>query len=279
MKILNYLGRGILHERQGLPCQDAIGYAAHENGNVVLALADGAGGSKYAQEAAQANVDALIGYFREHPAAAFRTLEPREGARAVISACLDQLRLLARELEGCQSADLCATLLFALWDGEVLTLGHLGDGMILVLDTNGRRSLLSPPERRGEDPMGTWFTVSPGADAHLRLYHCSAEQSGGFLMTSDGACGMLQSKGRGLAEDAAAVLLELVRTEELNTSAELARFLYLIAQQPGERLDDWSFLIGCPGMSSRGEELQPMISMLGEEYERMKQDSGSEESC
>lgn len=269
MKLLSYLGWGIIHERQGVPCQDVIGYAAHENGNVVAVLADGAGGAAYAREAAQANVDGVLDYFRDHPAAQFRELEPETAAQAVLGACLDQLMQLAWELGGCRRGDLSATVLFALWDGSVLTLGHLGDGMLMVVDHTGGQSLFSPPEHLPENRRGTWFTVSADAAEHLRLYHLEGNRVGGFLMTSDGAYGMLRDRGG--AARAAGVLVELVRTDKLNTCAELAELLYRMEPQSDERLDDWSFWIGCPGRETPTVEQHPLVSMLREERERMKE--------
>lgn len=269
MKLLSYLGWGMIHERQEIPCQDVLGYAAHENGNVVAVLADGASGAKYGKEAAQANVDGILDYFRDHSADRFRELEPETAAGAIVEACLERLRQQVRELEGCRRGDLSATVMFALWDGHVLTLGHLGDGMILVLDRSGGQSLFSRPEHLPENRRGTWFTVSPGAAQHLRLYHLEEGQADGFLMTSDGAYGMLRSRGN--AARAAGVLVELVRECRLNTCAELAALLYRLEPQSGERLDDWSFWIGFPGEKSLPVELCPPISMLREERERMSQ--------
>ena len=269
MKLLSYLGWGIIHERQGIPCQDVIGYEACENGNMIAVLADGASGAMYAREAAQANVDGVLDYFREQSAARFRELEPEKAVGAVVDACLMRLRQTARDLGGCRRADLCATVMFALWDGVVLSLGHLGDGMILVLDHHGNESLFSPPELLTENSRGTWFTISPGAALHLRLYHLDAERSGGFLMTSDGAYMMLRDRGG--ADRAAGVLVELVRQNRLNTCAELAELFYQMEPKSEERLDDWSFWIGCPGEKAFSMERCPLISMLREECERLSQ--------
>jgi hypothetical protein len=269
MKLLNYLGWGIAHERQGIPCQDVIGYATHENGNVVAVLSDGAGGAAWAREAAQANVDGVLEYFRDTSAARFREMEQAAAARELLEACVTRLRQLALDLGGCRSSDLSATLLFALWDGCVLTLGHLGDGMLLALDTSGNRSLFSPPEHPAGDNRGSWFTVSPMAEAHLRLYHLDADRAGAFLMTSDGAYGMLRDRGG--AAEAAGVLAELARSGEIHTSQHLAELMYQIAPRPEERLDDWSFFIGCPGVEIRSDALQPPVSMLREERKRIRE--------
>lgn len=269
MKLLSYLGWGMIHERQEISCQDVIGYASHENGNAVAVLADGASGARYAREAAQANVDGILDYFRNHSASEFRALEPEAAAGAIVEACLERLWQQNRELGGCRRGDLSATVMFALWDGLVLTLGHLGDGMILVQDHAGGQSLFSPPEYRTENRQETWFTVSPGAASHLRLYHLDGDRAGGFLMTSDGAYGMLRDRGG--ADRAAGVLVELVRKGELNNCAELAELLYRLEPQSEERLDDWSFWIGCPQEKALFVEQCPMISMLREERERVSQ--------
>lgn len=268
MKLLSYLGWGILHERQGIPCQDVIGYAAYENGNVVAVLSDGASGARFARDAAQANVDGVLNFFRKHTAAQFREMEQKAAAGAIVEACREQLGHRARELGSGRWGDLSATVMFALWDGAVLTLGHLGDGMILVQDRSGGERLFSPPEQLPNHRWGTWFTLSPGAESHLRLYHLEGEQVGGFLMTSDGAYGMLQDRGG--AERSAGALVELVRKNELNTCAELAELMYRLEPQSEERLDDWSFWIGCPSEKKLPVERCPVISMLREERERIR---------
>lgn len=264
MKILSYLGWGIAHERQGVPCQDAVGYAFHDNGNVIAVLSDGASGSRFAREAAQANVDAVIDYFREHTARWFRGLTPREGARSITMYCLQRLRQQAVVLGGCAGGDLCATLQFALWDGEILTLGHLGDGFAMAVDAKGQTDRLCMPERRAGQRM--WFTVQQDAPDHLQLHHCEADS---FLLTSDGACGMLLGWSEGREEHAAGILIDLVRRGEIETAEDLASFLNAMAAQPGDRLDDWSFLIGCPGMNTPCVEY-PVVSMFHEEREKIK---------
>ena len=44
MNIIRYLGRGVYHEDNGIPCQDRAKYRYAANGNVILAISDGCSG-------------------------------------------------------------------------------------------------------------------------------------------------------------------------------------------------------------------------------------------
>ena len=113
MRILDYLGWGILHERMQIPCQDAAGYGSCANGNTIMVLADGAGSSKYAREAAQANVDAIMDYFRRTPVAEFARMSPEARVDAIIDRCQEQIARTCGKGAPVHGSDVCATVLFA----------------------------------------------------------------------------------------------------------------------------------------------------------------------
>lgn len=268
MRILNYLGRGILHERMKLPCQDVTGCAVHENGNTVMVLSDGAGASRYALEAAQANVDAVLAYFRTITASKFAELSPEEGSRAVISAC--QLMITKRfdDLEHTRRSDVCATLLFIVHDGERMVAGHLGDGLIHIRDHTGCPILHSLPQNLGDDSNQTMFTIQSDAWLHLRLYTFEAARAHSMLLTSDGTWTMFQNRSGGRPEITAGELLDYICREQIITREDLAAVLFRMCRTPRERLDDWSFLIACTGLEGSLPSVPPTISMQTEELEK-----------
>lgn len=267
MRILHYLGRGIAHERRKLPCQDVIGYECFENGHRVMALSDGAGSSRYALEAAQANVAAVLEFFRMTDPAAFAAMPPAERARAIIAACLARLMTLREGRGELYARDICATLLFAVYDGAVMTIGHLGDGMILVQDAAGETLCCSAPEIHPSDQRSTYFTISPEAAAHLRIRSFTAGQAATVLLTSDGACGMFENRGGGRAQATAEELLGYVRGGMICDNGDLADVLGQMAEIPSERLDDWSVLIGSAAIHGENPGVSEPVSMLSEVYQ------------
>src|SRR5512138_193142 len=52
--------QGLSHQRQGLPCQDALKYHCLPGGILLAALADGAGSAVHAELGAQAAVEAAV---------------------------------------------------------------------------------------------------------------------------------------------------------------------------------------------------------------------------
>lgn len=269
MRILNYLGRGILHERMQMPCQDVIDFAVHENGNTVLVLSDGAGGSRYALEAAQANVEAVLSYFRTVTAARFAELPPDEGGRAVIDACQDRIAGRFGGMEHIRRSDVCATLLFLVRDRERMVVGHLGDGLIHILDGAGQTILHSAPENPGGSKE-TLFTIQSDACEHLRLYTLEVAAAQSMLLTSDGSWDMFRNRGGGRPEITAGELLGYVRREQIVNQEDLSAVLSRMCRTPSERLDDWSFLIACDAMEGSLPCISHPISMQEEEYKKLE---------
>jgi hypothetical protein len=52
--------QGLSHQKQGLPCQDALEYGCLPGGLLLVALADGAGSALHAELGAQAAVQASV---------------------------------------------------------------------------------------------------------------------------------------------------------------------------------------------------------------------------
>jgi len=59
--------QGSMHERLELPCQDAFADATTPSGALIVAVADGAGSARYAQQGAQCAVQAMVEFLRNLP--------------------------------------------------------------------------------------------------------------------------------------------------------------------------------------------------------------------
>lgn len=241
MEMIGFLGRGIAHERDGRPCQDAVGTRVCANGSQVYALADGAGSAEFAAEAAAANVAAVLDYFEETNLALFLQMDQEQRREEILDKCRRRLEGIQAE-KTAQWYDLAATLLFFVTNGTVWAAGHLGDGIILAQDAEGRTRLYSEPDNAGRS-NATYFTVSPDAAEHLRI--CGGgpqEHPARVLLMSDGPCDMFRTRN-GAVRTTTEELLDYVRTGDLRTAEELAEALDQMTVYAIDRMDDWSVLI------------------------------------
>lgn len=276
MEMIGFLGRGIDHERRGGPCQDRIGSRSCGNGCRVYAISDGAGSAKYAAEAAQANINAVLDYFERYDLKTFIGLDPMRRRTEILEACRAALGRIG-EFQPAEWVHLAATLLFFVWDGERWAAGHLGDGFFLVQDEAGGELLYSAPENAGKSNR-TYFTVSPDAEDHLRICMGESEQiPGRLLMASDGPCGMFRTRG-GSIRATALELLEYVREGAIRTAEVLADVLDQMTVYPLDRMDDWSVLIWSRSAAFSGESVLTEQSMLAREEKKYRdEEAGAEQ--
>lgn len=267
MDTLGYLGTGICHEKEGIPCQDALGSRNMENGNRVWALSDGAGSAAFAAQASWGNVKAVMDFFEGHPLASFLLLPEQEQKEALLGACREALEKSSEEFAE-RPWDFSATLLFFVWDGTHWLAGHLGDGFLTVIDREGTAIITSEPDNWG-NRSGTWFTVSLDAGEHLRLYTDPARLPGQLLMVSDGPCAMFRTRSCSHFETAAE-LLGYVRQGDITSAQTLAEVLDQMTYYAYDRRDDWSVLIWSAEADFESQDGITARSMLAQEMEKMK---------
>ena len=271
MNVLSYLGRGIAHERAGIPCQDALSHRICENGNWVMALADGAGSARWAAEAAQSNVHAIMEYFDTFSLVEFADMEPQLRSQTLAEVCMACLKDLQQKLEEPDLRHLSATLVFAVVSQAYILLGHLGDGMAVALDAQGNTVLYSGPEQVDGNERATYFTSSAGAAGHLRLHLLERSKNNvdHIVLTSDGAYDMFRNRGSG---DPLATVRELqhyVNQQGMAKNHELADVLNQMAEIAVERMDDWSVVVWSEA-AEHTCQLPPALphSMLEDEQEK-----------
>ena len=268
MNIMRYLGRGIHHEQEDLPCQDVILDRRAENGNQILVLSDGASSAAYAQQAAVENCRGLCACFEQYSLEDFLALEESVQKQTIVDACACALLEFLAGLdppEQVSRAELAATLLFVVMDERHILTGHLGDGGIFCVD-NGAVAYASAPDNRSGVSNRTYFTVSPDAVRHLRLHTLDRTQTPvrNILLTSDGAYHALEDY-YGDAEQTVLEMIELVKNGEVADAAGLRSVLSEIALAPIQRMDDWSMLLVDMQQPVPPQEPVEPVSMLREE--------------
>jgi hypothetical protein len=150
---------GTVHERLGLPCQDACVFRLVDSETLILAVADGAGSASQAEEgaalAAQVAAETLAGC--PLPPMADETRWRSLLGRAVMEAryALDRR---AQET-GIAVREFAATLILAAARREGVAAAQTGDGALIVRDAQGDLHTLIAPQM-GEYYNETRFLTS-----------------------------------------------------------------------------------------------------------------------
>jgi len=167
--------QGVAHRRAGLPCQDAQAWRVLGSGEVIIAVADGAGTAPCAAEGARLAaihaVDSLAGALRA--ATLPRAGKPEGPARATADAgpVLVAMRAAFGETRAalCQQAaaaarplaDFATTLSCAVATPDYLVTGQLGDGLVVAQGKVGL--FLAGRPQRGEYANEAYFLSMEGA--------------------------------------------------------------------------------------------------------------------
>lgn len=242
--VLKFLAQGYDHSLHGKDCQDYAEYFFAENGNVILALSDGCSSSLYAKEAAKANVDAIIDLFANNTLESLVSSKQESNlSQTIIGACRDKISEISGALKSDNKSDFCATLIFAVSDGNQVLFGHLGDGLLCAVDDDGLFTYLSDPEN-GESTSHTVFTVSPNAFTGLRLRVINANKINQLFLCSDGPYAMLKEANPAEPTIIAKSILSSVNEGAYNSNDDFCRNIIQLPISTRSKMDDWSILIG-----------------------------------
>lgn len=223
--------QGLSHEREGVPCQDAV-HHVQRDGVTVVALADGAGSARYAEPGAENVVRGtcdLLGRSFDKLSA----MESPAAAAVIVRYLLRRLRPIARKLST-NIRELASTLSFvAVKQGRYLA-GNLGDG-VLGCEVNGQLEVLCHPQR-GEFINQTYFVTGEYAAEQLEIKKGGSEDISAFFLMSDGTAEVFYHRrsgvlGRGLGQVSSWI--------ESYPAKQLARQLQVnLREQLRERTDD-----------------------------------------
>ena len=259
MNIMQYLGRGVYHEDNGVPCQDRAHYRYADNGNLILAISDGCSSAKYAEKAAETNIETVIKLFSGMTLREF--LDRNKNAADIIDPLLAALKKKEPRRFDKDPTEFSATLLFVVTDGKEILTGHIGDGNILCAKGDGTAAYYSEEENAGSADR-TFFTVSPDAKAHLRLTLLPADDVTNVMLYSDGPQKMLWYRGDRDIQKAALELAGRVHAGEIANCAQLADALAdMTADAMYQLMDDWSMLVLDKEQKQCGDMLFDAVSM------------------
>lgn len=175
--------RGTSHERREQPCQDAHRTLVTNNGEILVAVADGTGSARYSEEGATTAVDAAIDFLKERISGFYKEGEVWQTLlRGAAAHALQALKELAGEMNE-PVRELSCTLLLAVATRERFFALQIGDGAIVRETPNGPEALFKPTS--GEYINESVFLVTKGAIEQAKL----AERAGPntpFAVFSDG---------------------------------------------------------------------------------------------
>jgi hypothetical protein len=168
--ILGVSVQGTSHLDKNTPCQDTHAYRLTANGNILLAIADGAGSAERSQEGAQAAVEKAILSLET----AFQNELPGDetGWQTLMAQVFADARQAVVQIADGDNAPLnsfATTLACAAVSGEWLTVGQIGDGAVVAEDEGGALFLTARPQR-GEYANEAYFLTMPDGINSLVVY-------------------------------------------------------------------------------------------------------------
>ena len=208
-------GRG--HLSKNIPCQDRTFEMVDKHSTGVfygLSLADGAGSYKFSDVGAELVTKEILLYLKSN----FSTLLRLKITSSKIVKYIEEKLAIEAKRREVNIKDLSSTLLFVAIKNDKFIAGHIGDGVIGVLDKDNKVSVLSHPNN-GEYSNSTFFTTTNTYSDRLKIIIGSIVDSTGFILMSDGTGESLyDSKTKELASVNAEIInwLKLGDSEEVN---------------------------------------------------------------
>lgn len=175
-------GRG--HLTKNIPCQDRTFELISKHSTGVfygLSLADGAGSYKFSDIGAEIVTKEILTYLKSNFS---NLLQVKNTSKKIIKNIEERLAVESKN-RGINIKELSSTLLFVVIKNDKFIVGHIGDGVIGVLDKDNKISVLSHPDN-GEYSNSTFFTTTDSYPDRLRVIKGSIVDSTGFILMSDG---------------------------------------------------------------------------------------------
>ena len=138
--------RGLSHEKEGTPCQDAFAIVPCGDDMVIAAVADGLGSCAYSDLGSQKAVDVAARYCKQN---LVRSGSTEDILQVIRLAFLEAQSETEKDVES-RNHDLVqyhTTLSLAVLIGDTLYYGHSGDSGIIALTTEGRFEKVTKQQR------------------------------------------------------------------------------------------------------------------------------------
>ena len=213
------IGQG--HILKNTPCQDRTFklIKKHKSGVFYgLALADGAGSCIHSDIGAEVIIEKILYLIKSKFSYIFKKNNPSE---YMIKYIEKELYALANQ-KNINFKDLSSTLLFITIKNNKFLIGHIGDGVIGMLDKNNNLKTISKPEN-GEFSNSTFFTTSITYKDRLRVLKGTLKNAQGFILMSDGAEESLFDKKKKLLSDTNKIIINWLKN---NNEKEVEEALY-----------------------------------------------------
>lgn len=168
-RILAASVQGTSHLRTATPCQDAYAFTEMPTGEVVVAVADGAGSATFGEEGAQLAVTTAV----QSIGAALANYRPtsRRAWHVVVESAFLAAQQAINSVAAAQQREprhFAATLLLLILAEQETICGLIGDCAAVIRDEDGLLHSLCPPQR-GEYANTTNFVVQPNLGALLDI--------------------------------------------------------------------------------------------------------------
>jgi hypothetical protein len=177
--------QGAAHQKQDIPCQDALGYQVTPAGAVLAVLADGAGTAAQAAEGAQAAVRRALAALGDGLAQG--NPQDEAGWQRLVLDSFSQARQALEQLAADRSLpvkDFATTLACALAVDGWLVAGQIGDGAVVAGANDGSLFTAARPQR-GEYANETYFLTLPDALERVEVFAAPLPVSA-LALLSDG---------------------------------------------------------------------------------------------
>ncbi|MBR2523689.1 MAG: protein phosphatase 2C domain-containing protein [Clostridiales bacterium] len=230
---------GQKHTNRGVPCEDNS-IAVEKNGVSCVVVADGAGSKQYthARFGSKACCEAISELLTEH----FDALYNENRDAAIKSLIIARIHVafadIIKEMELESIEQLSCTLLFTAVKDRRVIAGHIGDGLIVGVTTDG----LSPLTMPQNDPAGhTYFVTANHAADYLRLVKTTTDNLHAICLMTDGVQDSVYDENSGLVKPVVARMAETFSSGRESGENEIRSILEKFIVGASNTSDDSSF--------------------------------------
>jgi serine/threonine protein phosphatase PrpC len=218
------VGKG--HITKNIPCQDRTAKLVRKKNGITfygLALADGAGSYKYSDIGAEYIISKVLNFIHLR----FTKLFKKDDLNKVITAYIEkELETLSYQ-RNTPFKEFSSTLLFIAIKKDKFIIGHIGDGVIGMLDKNNNMKTISKPDN-GEFSNSTYFTTSIKYTDRLRILKGTLKNATGFILMSDGTEESLYNKKDEILVDSNKIIINWLKE---NSEKDVEKALYSNLEQ------------------------------------------------
>jgi len=231
---------GTSHVTRDLPCQDAHQVVSLENGDLVIAVADGCGSSKRSDEGSLCAVKVSTQFIADRLESSGRPTTGEECAALLESAVAEAATAVTRLAGAGDPLEVATTLLLTLVTDSWLATIQVGDGAIVSRDKTGQLAVISSSVR-GEYVNETTFITSPTYLSNTVRSVFPSEAIIGIAVFSDGIEFLAVRYSDQTAHAPFFTAMFDFATNPGSTPEELQAFL--LSDRVGERTDDDKTLV------------------------------------